>query len=73
MPRRDHEDVLMSGNLIQDMPAEFLETVWEGCAERDCLPKCDTINYHCERLKIELETWLNKRPKPTPRVMGSQS
>ena len=46
-------------NLYQDFPAEFLEEVWDGCSHRDCLPRCNTLKGHCERLKIEYEQWLS--------------
>lgn len=49
------------GNLYRDYPDEFMEA-WEGCAHRDCLPKCNTNDGHCERLKISYDEWLQRVP-----------
>lgn len=52
----------LDGNLYRDYPDEFLERVWDGCTDRDCLPKCDTNNGHCERLKLAFDEWLQRVP-----------
>ena len=49
----------MTGNLIEEYPADFMAT-WEGCGHLDCLPKCklgDNNHYHCERLAVALSEY----------------
>lgn len=54
-----------TGNLYRgDFATEFMETAWDGCAHRDCLPNCRTIDGHCERLKLEYDEWLRRSPPP---------
>ncbi len=47
-------------NLFQEYPSEFMD-IWAGCADRDCLPACRTVEGHCERLKLEYEEWLRAK------------
>lgn len=54
------------GNLYRgNFPAEFMETVWNGCAHLDCLTKCRTLDGHCERLKLTYEDWQRHVAAPT--------
>lgn len=55
------------GNLYNgDFAPEFMEQVWDGCVSRDCLPNCNTLEGHCERLKLEYEEWLRQSPRFAP-------
>ena len=50
-----------TGNLYRnDFAPEFIERVWGGCSHLDCLPKCRTLDGHCERLKLAYEEWLHR-------------
>lgn len=52
---------MTQGNLYKELPDDFLFNMWDGCAHLDCLPKCRTMQGHCERMEIALNEWRARR------------